>query len=167
MNESEGKKVLLTDADVDSDEDEDCGQAVEVDGNEMEVVEESLPVIINADNDCEVMVSGNNNADNSNVSNYASLPTNISKDDFEVVLNLLNNKFERNDLQTNILFGQISHLLLENNFINVLHYLDSNDLIHMDLMATNSSYTGPSNYFILEKELILMNSFVLCMLNMQ
>jgi hypothetical protein len=136
------------DADVDSDEDEDCGQAVEVDGNEVEVVEESLPVIINADNDCEVMVSGNNNADNSNVLNYASLPTNISENDFRVVLNLLNNEFERNNLQTNILFEQISHLLSENNFINVLDYLYSNSLIHMDLMATNSSYTGPSNYCI-------------------
>jgi SpoVK/Ycf46/Vps4 family AAA+-type ATPase len=99
-----------------------------------------------------MMISGNINADNNDVFNFASLATNASENDIRVVLKVLNHEFEHRSnmvpLKTNILFEQISHLLSENNFIIILDLLRRNGLIHMDSIITNSSDTGPTNYYI-------------------
>jgi len=150
----ESRKVLVSeDGDEDSDEDEDYGPVFEyaTDGNEMEVVAELLPTD-NAYDDCEMMLSGDNNADNSDIFTFASLARNGSENDYRVVLKLLNCEFERSNmvpLQTNILFAENRHLLSDQNQFNiVLHYLRRNGLIHMTSIATSSSDIGHIKYNI-------------------
>jgi hypothetical protein len=152
---------VTDDGEEDSDEDEDYGPDIEdaIDGKEMDVVDELLP-IINADDDCEMMISGNINADNNDVFNFASLATNASENDIKVVLKVLNHEFEHRSnmvpLKTNILFEQISHLLSENNFIIILDLLRRNGLINMDSIITNSSDTGPTNYYITKTNMMVL-----------